>query len=254
MCQWRDVGDQVDALLAQYAAGAAQAELAKRHGVDVTTVRAVLRGHGVTVRRSAGETLRRQVDATAEACTGSVHRCTWADRVDVAALLAAYAAGGSRRTLAGSFDLTPNMVGRILQAHGVAPRTRQEQAVRVPLDLDLVDRQLAAGASMRTLARQAGLSHQALSRRLRQHRGPEGTAVPCTRLRHRCPWADRFDVAALLAAYRRGASQRELADACGTTLRTVARILDAHGVARRSSRNQLAGGSRRGLQGSGQVA
>jgi hypothetical protein len=162
-------------LLAHYAAGTAQTELAKRHGVDVTTVRAVLRGHGVQVR-SAGQTLRRQEDATAEGCTRSVHRCTWADRVDVAALLAAYAAGGSRRTLAGRFGLTSNTVGRILEAHGVAPRTRQEQAVRVPLDLEMVDRKLAAGASMRTLAKQAGLSHQALSRRLRQRRTPAGAA------------------------------------------------------------------------------
>jgi uncharacterized protein (DUF433 family) len=238
-CRWRDVGAQVDDLLAEYAGGASVAALAAQFAVDATTVRAVLNGHGVHVR-SAAEQRIRQTDAEAQRCTPRRHGCRWAGEADIVALLTAYADGASRRAVARDFNLSPGTVERILTAHGHVLRDRSAQAIRQPLDLKAVARARRDGVPVRELVEEAGISRQALSRRLtNQGYGPDQLQPrPCTKRKHRCRWARTVPVGSLLARYDKGASQTELADRFSITRETVRRILDDHGFHRRSVREQ----------------
>ena len=240
VCLW--AGDRdVARLLATYAAGETLTALAARFDIAPATARYILVSHGVRIR-SAADQRRTGRQAQVATCTSDQHSCPWSPEYDVEAILQSYAEGSARRQIARDFVLAPDTVGRILEAHGVQQRTRQNQMVRVPIDLDATAQARRAWVPLQELAEGAGITRQALTRRLewKGYTAERLRPSQCTRAHHTCRWTRTVDVRALLARYAAGASQRELAMHFPVGVGTVGRILEAHGVRKRSASEQLA--------------
>ncbi len=154
-CAWADSGMPVDDILDESVRGAALHQLAERFPYPVPMLAKLIGDH------SAG--------GSPGSC--GHHTCLWSDQpIVVNRILHTYNEGASLRWIADRYLYARATITRMVDAHGVVRRSASEQTIRVPLDLRDVDRRHVAGASLRVLAEERGLSRQALGRRLGRYR------------------------------------------------------------------------------------
>jgi hypothetical protein len=140
-------------------------------------------------------------------CDGRPHICDWRDNAPaVAEVIAGYANHLSLQALAGIHRCTPALISKILEAHGVARRRGRPRS---------------------------GLASSAAA--------SPGGPKKCRPCAHACRWGEQgLAVDQVLAEYLVGSSMAAIGRWHGRAAGTVARLLDLHGVRRRSQVEQAA--------------
>ena len=161
--------------------------------------------------------------ASGDRCMGRPHTCDWRDNAAaVTHIIRAYGARHSLRALATRHGCTPALISKILEVHGIERRRG-----RTPVGLK-------PGPAGRSATRP------------RQ--------VPCRPGAHECHWSGQgLSVDQMLAEYLLGSSMAGIGRRHGRAMGTVARLLEAHGI-RRRSRAEHAARRRTDLGQKGQLA
>ncbi|WP_370076264.1 hypothetical protein [Streptacidiphilus sp. MAP12-16] len=227
-CEWADKPDLVRAVLGGRARGETLAQLSAGHQRSLRQIRRILAAHGAAGREGA-----RLVPPEAVHGLCSYHTCHWAGEAAVVeGMLDSYDRGWTTRRLGEHHARSKESISLILDAHSVVRRSMPLQSAVAcePGEVELLERIWLEVVD--TERGNMGLATM----------GPEesqGCSTEVCGPRHRCFWARQANlVNELCAAYKAGWSVRRLAERYPFHRSTVGRILDAHGVQRRSMSEQ----------------
>lgn len=225
-CAWADQPDLVRAVLGGRARGESLAQLSTGHQRSLQQIRRILAAHGAAGREGSP-----QVPPEAVHGLCSYHTCHWASEAAVVeGMLDSYDRGWTTRRLGEHHARTKGAISLILDAHSVVRRPVPSPVACEPGDAEVLERIWLEVAD----PERGGMGLAAMGSEASQ-----GCSAGVCGPRHRCFWARQADlVNELCAAYNAGWSARRLAERYPFHRSTVGRILDAHGVRRRSMSEQ----------------